>query len=159
MNSTDLCPPFPIREAPRVRRAAAEVTPGRGTPGPQQEIRTLLGANGKPRARCQDPCDSARLPPPQGSPLPPPLMHLVMCPCSTGQVTLRRQGLPLLPFTVCGRPETAGAWGTLPDCVKTPVRTGRWVDGQMDGWTKDSGKGRGEGRAILPKAYFSGGRP
>ena len=116
MNSTDLCPPFPIREAPRVRRAAAEVTPGRGTPGPQQEIRTLLGANGKPRARCQDPCDSARLPPPQGSPLPPPLMHLVMCPCSTGQVTPRRQGLPLLPFsTVCGR---VGGW------------MDRWMDGR-----------------------------
>ena len=36
MNSTDLCPPFPRREAPWARQAAAEVAPGQGTPGSQQ---------------------------------------------------------------------------------------------------------------------------
>ena len=48
MNSTDLCPPFPRREAPGARQAAAEVAPGQGTPGPQQEITTLFSAMASP---------------------------------------------------------------------------------------------------------------
>lgn len=135
MNSTDLCPPFPRREAPRARRAAAEVAPGRGTPGPQQEIRTLFRANGKPRARCQDPCDSARLLPPQGGPpsaAPDALNYMSLLPWTGYPQKAGTASRSLLSSTACRQPETAGAWRTFPDCVNRCLCG--WVGGWMDRW-------------------------
>ena len=107
MNSTDLCPPFPRREAPWARQAAAEVAPGQGTPGSQQGITTLFSAMASPGQGARAPVRLSASPSSPGQPHSccPDVLNYLSLLHGTGSPQKAGTASPsLLSSTVCRQP-------------------------------------------------------
>ena len=160
MNSTDLCPPFPRREAPGARQAAAEVAPGQGTPGPQQEITTLFSAMASPGQGARAPVRLSVSPFSPGQPhsCRPDVLHYLSLLHRTGSPQKAGTASPsLLSSTVCRRPGASQVPGERSLTVNR--RLGGWVGGWMDRWMDEGLWERKEERKSHPTEGLLQQRP